>query len=386
MKSFFIPAIILASVLAGCIPAIACTTALVSAGASETGRPMLWKQRDTGYEHSVLKHIRGAGFAFTAVFDAKDAECRFAYAGVNEKGFAIINNVSYNLSSNDLASQNGKIMRKALEQCETVADFMDMLQSLPVPRPVEANFGVADTSGQMAYIEAGDSTVTRFDVPENGWLVRSNFSISGRKEDGKGYARYETARALMESHKGKFASDFLFDTMARSFYNAVLGVDVSETCCQGMAVDLDFIPRMSTACDICIEVPLDNEPACSALIWCAIGYPLGCYAVPVWLAAADEMPSFVTKDSEGFAAANTLASGIRKRMHPLERDASGIYIDFNKALPMVKTVRRYEKTEYLEGLELDALFRSSGFDISKVAEYNRRAERRFERFSREINK
>ena len=54
---------VLASTEAG-----ACTTAVVGAGASESGRPMLWKQRDTGNPFNVLVHIPAADGRYAYTF------------------------------------------------------------------------------------------------------------------------------------------------------------------------------------------------------------------------------------------------------------------------------------------------------------------------------
>lgn len=367
--------------LAGCVPAFACTTALVSSGASSNGRPMIWKQRDTAYEFSVLKHVMDGKYEFTAIFDANDTALASAYAGVNEKGFAIINNLSYNLSGCDCLRSNGALMRLALATCADVDEFLSLVGSFPVPRSFEANFGVADRNGNLCYVEIGDVSVKRYDVPDNGWLVRSNYSLSGRENEGRGFARYRTAEALMSKHKGKFSADYLFDTVSRSFYNEVLKTDVSKRNRKGMAVDLDFIPRTTSVCSICIEVPRQDEAENSALIWCSTGYPLGAYAVPVWQCAGDNIPSFLSSTADDIrSASSVLSQRIKNMLHPLERDASGIYIDFSLALPVIKLVRKYERTEYEYGLELDRKLRKGSFDKSLISKYNSEAEQRFVSF------
>lgn len=369
--------------LAGASPAFACTTALVSAGASKNGRPLIWKQRDTDYEFSVLKHVSDGRYEFTAIFDARDTSLVSAYAGVNEKGLALINNLSYNLAQSEYTVRNGSVMREALACCATVDEFIAFIEELPQPRTVEANFGVADVQGNICYVEVGDVSLTRYDVPENGWLVRTNFSLSGEKESGKGLARYETASYLLSGHKGKITSDFLFDTLARSFYNAELGTDVSRHTKNGIAIDLDFIPRTSSVCDVCIELPSADEPDNSALIWCSTGYPLGSYVVPVWQCAGDKIPSFITSTEEDYrSSASVLSQNIKRRMHPFERDASVIYIDFKIAKPILDIVRRYEREEYESARIIDAELKHKGFDLNLVLKYNFEAEQRFAGFSK----
>lgn len=305
---------------------VACTTAIVSAGASETGRPLLWKQRDTGnpFNTAVFICATDSSLAYTGIFNVSDLERRSVYAGENEKGFAIVNNSSYNLASGEYPTKNGSFMRRALECCVTVDDFEAMLLSED-PRKVEANFGVIDASGGAAYFEAADSSVTRFDVPEGGWLVRSNFSVSGTPE-GQGYARYVTAQALMSAHKGKFSPLQLIDGLGRSYFNAVLGYDASRRFPGGMVYDEDFIPRPTTVSSVCFDG--------SACMWTAIGYTPASYAMP--LPVCSELPSCLEK-------ANSLAQKLKLQMHPLGRDAGVKYIDFGVARRIMKVVRRYEK-------------------------------------------
>ena len=329
--------------------AIACTTAIVSAQASETGRPLLWKQRDTGnpFNTAVFICATDSSYAYTAIFNISDTERKSVYAGENEKGFAIVNNVSYNLASAEYTTRNGAFMRRALECCVTVDDFEAMLRSLN-PRNVEANFGVIDASGGAAYFEAADSSVTRFDVPEGGWLVRSNFSVSGTPE-GQGYARYLTAQTLMSAHKGKFSPLFLIDGLGRSYYNAVLGYDASRRFPKGMVFDEDFIPRPTTVSSVCFDG--------SACMWTAVGYAPASYAMP--LPVCSELPSCLEK-------ANALAQKLKERMHPLGRDAGVKYIDFGVARRIMNVVRRYER------------------EASALLGDNEALDRLFERFAKEF--
>lgn len=367
------------------VDAGACTTAIVSAGASSTGRPLLWKQRDTDDPHNALLHVTGGKYAYTAVFSPPDFERR-SYGGVNEVGFAIMNNASYNLAEKDYGEwANSKVINKALAECRTLADFEQLLEEWPRPRNVEANFGVADAFGGVAYFEVGDTKTTRFDVEPGGWLVRSNFSLSGREGEGSGMARYETAEYLMTRHKGKFSPDFLIDGLGRSFYNYELGADMSRHSPRGVAVDLDFIPRFTTVSSICIEGVGPGDNPASSVVWTAIGYTPCCYAVPVWVAAGGEIPSFLLPDpasdsAPNSAPANRLAEELLYRVHPADRDARSKYIDFRLLRPILKAVRRAEKQEFALGRRLDDRMRQGAFDPEAVRRYNREAESRFIRF------
>lgn len=318
---------------------LACTTAIVSAGASATGRPLLWKQRDTGNPYNTVVFVSSTDstYAYTGLFGTNDLRHRSVYAGENEKGFAIVNNNSYNLAVGEYSTANGSFMRRALERCTTVEEFEAMLKA-ENPRRTEANFGVIDAFGGAAYFEAADSSVSRFDVPDGGYLVRSNFSLSGTADGvgfstagtGRyartGYARYLTALALMSSHKGKFTPSFMIDSLGRSFYNAILGYDASEESDNSIVYDEDFIPRPTTTASVCFDG--------SACMWAAVGYTPAAYAMP--LCICSELPSCL-------AAANALAERLERRMHPFGRDAGVKYIDFGIAGRIMDTVRRYEK-------------------------------------------
>ena len=95
----------------------ACTTAIVSADASASGRPLLWKQRDTDNPYNVLVHVRGGKYAYTAVFSASDKQRKRAFGGANEAGFAIMNNASYNLAEQEYEEwANSKVMNEALQK------------------------------------------------------------------------------------------------------------------------------------------------------------------------------------------------------------------------------------------------------------------------------
>lgn len=382
MKKLFV---LLLAVLAVFPPeAEACTTAIVSAGASATGRPLIWKQRDTDNPHNLLQYVKGEKYAYTAVFSASDNKLRRAFAGVNEVGFAIMNNASYNLAEQDYEEwDNSKVMNQALATCRTLEEFERLLEEWPKPRAVEANFGVADAFGGAAYFEVGDTKVIRFDVEPDGWLVRTNFSVGGREGEGSGMARYETAQYLMSQHTGKFTPEFLIDGLGRSFYNAELGADMRFAAPAGVAVDLDFIPRTSSVSSVCIEGVGPGDDPASSVIWTAIGYTPCCYAVPVWVAAGDQIPAFLLPDKKtesGSAPANLLAEELLHYVHPADRDAKEKYIDFRRLQPILQAVRTAESVEVAAGRELDGRMRRTGFDAEAVRHYNREAENRFAAF------
>ena len=109
---------------------------------------MIWKQRDAGAPFNTVAHLQGEKYAYTALLPSQKAVTR-AYAGINEVGFAIANNLSYNLRPDSLGfdTNNGEMMAAALGCCRTVDEFIALLESKPAPRGVSANFTVIDASG-----------------------------------------------------------------------------------------------------------------------------------------------------------------------------------------------------------------------------------------------
>ena len=172
------------------VEAFACTSAIVSGKLTANGRPLLWKNRDTNDQNNRVKRFAAhkGCYEFVALFDARDKRDTAAWIGYNEKGFAIMNTASYNLNNDKVKEMDkeGVVMRMALERCATVDEFEQLLKSIPQPRGVEANFGVIDADGNGAYFETGNYTLVKYDLKDapDGILMRTNYSYSGRVDDG----------------------------------------------------------------------------------------------------------------------------------------------------------------------------------------------------------
>lgn len=117
-----------------------------------------------------------------------------------------MNSAAYNLKGDDtttLADREGLIMRQALAECATLMDFERLLDGLPKPLGVEANFGVIDAQGGTAYYEVNNFKFTKYDVNDPaaapyGYLIRTNYSCAGEENKGFGYIRYSTASELFQ--------------------------------------------------------------------------------------------------------------------------------------------------------------------------------------------
>ena len=361
---------LLAALLLG-IRALACTTAVVSAGGSASGRPMLWKQRDAGDAYNTIAYVRGEKYGFTALFPTADSQYTKAYAGINEVGFAITNNLSYNLLPEGQGygdTRNGLLMAEALGRCATVEEFHALLKSRPHPMRLCANFGVIDAEGGAAYFEVSDEKIERFDVPEGGCLFRTNFSLSGESGRGKGYERYATMESLT-ARKASAGFDAAFFLHAgRSYIRD--GKDRLRQCRTSRMTERNFIPRTTTTAGIVIEGVGKGDAAGSGMMWCAVGYTPCCYAVPVWVAAKDDLPALLSAD----APANLLAVKLYSALH------DGDQVDTKALRLIIRRVEKAERREMSAGQRLDRKWRSSGLDREALLQYNRSAEERFRRF------
>lgn len=324
-----IPALLAAMLFRG-IVAIACTSAIIGSSASHTRRPMLWKHRDSSFESNFVESVAASDstFAYVALFNAGDSTLAEAWIGVNDRGFAIMNTASYNLTPNSEACKDreGLIMSEALRRCITVDDFAQMLSSLPKPLGVQANFGVVDLTGSGAYFETDDYNFKKYDISEadDSVLLRTNYSFSGDSTGGKGYIRYAAANTLLKQTIADCElkpADFT-ETVSRSFYHSLTGRDALSDPCR-WAVDQDFIPRHSSSASVVIELLPEGQ----SVMWTALGYPPCAIVYPAMIS---NVPRCLRPTLPGYKAEAAETSIAKKRKaFPITRGSGPNYIDMD---------------------------------------------------------
>lgn len=289
MKMTIKTAIFLAAAIVAC-DVVACTSAIVSGTKTLNGRPLLWKHRDTGEENNKVERIKATdkSYEYVALYNASDSLCKEAWMGYNSEGFAIMNTASYNLKDDDVKNMDkeGVVMTEALKKCRTVDDFGRLLEDMPKPLGVEANFGVIDAAGNGAYFETNNTRYTRYNLSDapDGVLIRTNYSYSGRKDKGMGYIRENNERYLFPKHilAADFTPAFFTEEVSRTFYNSLLEKDYTNSG-DSWIVDQDFIPRRSSTATTVIEgVKVGENPALTVM-WIGIGYPPCSEVRAVWL-------------------------------------------------------------------------------------------------------
>ena len=361
------------------VPAAACTTAVVSAQASATGRPMIWKQRDASDEYNRIAYVQGEKYGFTGLFATADVACRKAYAGINEAGFAISNNLSYNVRPDSIGvagTRNGELMTLALGTCASLDEFEAILVAKERPMRLCSNFAVIDAYGGAAYFEVSDTAYVRYDVPVGGCLFRTNYSLSGEPGRGRGFARYGTMEQVMAEQRS-FVPGFFLQT-GRTYRNALGEKDALKHAGGLYLYEHDYIPRSTTVSSLVLEGVAPGGRADSGVLWCAIGYTPCSYAVPVWVAAKELIPSMLTGD----APANRFAVQLKHSVRQIEWDEKYVHV---KALRwIIRRVEEAERTELKAGRRQTEEMDRRGFDPAAVEKFNAEADARFERFKNQF--
>lgn len=329
--------------LFGLISLYPCTTAVVSGKATSDGRPLLLKNRDSDFLQNKLVYYFEGKFRFIGLVNSADKENKEVWSGFNEAGFGIMNSASYNLKINDttkLSDQEGIIMRLALAGCKTLSDFETLLDTLPKPLGVEANFGVIDAEGGAAYYEVNNFSFIKYDVndPEvapNGYLIRTNFSFSGIENKGYGYIRYNTASELFADKikDGKLNFQFLINDvplcLVHSLTKTDLSKDLPDQADNKFVFFRDYIPRFSTSAAVVIQGVKSIESASLTTMWTVLGFPLTSIAIPVWLTDDESLPKILIADETGNAPLCNLALGLKEKVLPEQNDAKESYLNLS---------------------------------------------------------
>lgn len=271
------------------MPALACTSVIVSGKATADGRPLMLKHRDTDDQDNRVHYFRGERFDFIGLVNS-DEPAGEVWAGANSAGLCIMNTAAYNFRDDSLDIQMDReslVMYDALSTCATVADFETLLERRPKPMGVEANFGVIDAHGGAAYFEVNNFRWVKFDVNEIpcGYRVVTNFCESGRREDYKGYERYLIASDVMRR-------EFAADADHRFFFNR-LSRNLTE-------FDGQRIPRKITSAAVVFEgvregespLPSDSAADCytgGVVMWTILGNPLTHIAYPLQVRSATNL-------------------------------------------------------------------------------------------------
>ena len=318
---------------------IACTSAIITGKATPDGRPLMWKHRDTGTEHNRIVYAQGSKYSYIGLTDSDDINNSQIWAGTNSAGFCIMNTASYNLKDADDKTEQqdreGIIMRMALECCATVEDFEHFFDTITKPLGIEANFGVIDANGGAAYYEANNFSYKKYDandleIAPNNYIIRTNYSYSGRNDKGMGYIRHENAKYLFENHQTqKFTPEWILSAASRSYYHSLLEIDL-QTQFPAFTIDQDYIPRYSSSASIVFQGVKKGEQAERTIMWTALGFPPCAIVVPLWVAGGEKLPEIMTKtaDSNKAPLCDKVVA-LKHKVFPIKRGNGSKYMNFS---------------------------------------------------------
>lgn len=321
----------------------ACTSAIITGKITLDGRPLLWKNRDTGEDNNRIQFFKGEKYNFIALVNSPDST-GIVWMGTNSSGFSIMNTASYNLKDDNVKEMDkeGEIMFEALSVCKNLADFENFLLTHKKPLGVEANFGVIDAEGGAAYYETNNTVFVKVDandqkIAPEGYLVYTNYSYSGRFNEGMGYIRYQTASEIFSKQAAymNITPQWIFNNLSRSFYHSLQGFDLlkpdqSPERFNGWVVDQDFIPRKSSTASVVVQGVKPGENPEMTTMWTVLGYPPTGVAIPLWVKAGEKQPSIVLRSKESqnaIACDNALV--LKYKTFSLKRGNGGKYMNFN---------------------------------------------------------
>lgn len=386
MKIFFASLIIFSISTISVNP---CTTAIVSGSATVDGRPLLLKNRDADSLQNKLVYFFEGKYKFIGLVNSQDVSNSEVWCGFNSAGFGIMNSAFYNLKGTDttkLSDLEGKLMKMALERCATVEEFEKLLQELPRPLGVEANFGVIDADGGAAYFETNNYDYIKYDVndPEiapNGYLIRTNYSIGGEENKGYGYIRYATAVGLFENHlkEGKISFEFLINDVPRCLVHSFTKTDLSKSLPENQTDTEhvyfgDYIPRFFTSAAIVIQGVANDEPSSLTTMWTILGFPLTSIIIPVWLLDDGTTPAVLQANESGNAPLCDLALKLKDEIFPEQNDAREDYINLASLMNEENTGIRQkiiplEEELLIKANEKLAVWRKSGLNKEEVKNF-----------------
>ena len=208
------------------VPALACTSVIISGKVRSDGRPVMLKHRDTDHVSNDIRWFQGEKYSFIGLVNTDEPFRGEVWAGTNSAGFSIMNTATYDLKEDDVPADRmdleGFMMYRALEVCRTVEDFEHFIDTLSKPMGIEANVGVIDANGGAVYYEIDNWKIrAKYDVNEepSGYRVVTNFTWQGREQDRKGVDRYEKACSLLAGTCipiSEWDHDFLINKISRS--------------------------------------------------------------------------------------------------------------------------------------------------------------------------
>ncbi len=267
-----------------------CTIGVASGKATANGRPMVWKSRDNSKApNNEVVYNTSFKYKFLSICTAGSS---YAWMGLNEHGFAIVNTLAADLDRGSSGPSNGALMRDVLGRCRTLAEFRHYLDSTNrTGRTTRGDFGAIDSTGEAAIFEISGDDYWEYNAKDapHGYVIRTNFSMTGGGSSG--IERYDRSQNLVSAfHSGDSLDvksilryqmrDFSdFDSQPVSVpYKNTWGPGIPY----GYINTSKSICRNSTVSAVVVQGVLPTEPAGLSVFWTILGQPASSVAVPYW--------------------------------------------------------------------------------------------------------
>ena len=275
----------------------ACTTAIVSGKYTKDGKPLLWKNRDTWSVKNKIMHFKDGKYECIGLVNSADKKGLSIWIGFNSAGFAIMNSASYNLNNDTIkqAGLEGRLMKRALQNCANIDEFEQMLKDLPQPSRLEANFGVIDAQGGAAYFELSNFKYVKIDANDSsvapfGYLIRTNYSMTGKMGVGGGYIRYVAANKVFDAavKKNNLSAQTILQQGSRDLTHGLTEENLWDYKNLPAHNDkyvsfIDFIPRSGSSSSIVVEGVNKGGNTENTVMWTVLGvsFNIGYYSALV---------------------------------------------------------------------------------------------------------
>jgi len=281
----------------------ACTIGVAAGKATSDGHPIIWKTRDNSSapNNEVFYNDDSSNeYKFISVITAGKT---YAWMGVNECGFAILNSNSSDLmKSGDSGISHGSLMKHALGNFGTVIEFEEYLVNTNNSgRYTHANFAVMDSTGAAAIFETAGDEYWKFDandstVAPNGYVLRTNFAFNGDAKNGihdgiysiERYRRQvQLIRDFSDGDSLNYRSILRYQMRDFSDYDSnPVSVPFPSQWIQSRPYGYIFcyvsICRSTSVSTAVIQGVLPGEKAKLSTMWTILGQPASAIAVPYW--------------------------------------------------------------------------------------------------------
>ncbi len=324
----------------------ACTLIVASGRATASGRPLMWKNRDTAQLLNKLMYFKGEKYNFIGLVDSDDEAGKEIWAGLNDRGLAIMNSQADDLAVREKkydGSGNGAFMKLALGLCATVDDFEKLLQKEKGRWDLAANFGVIDAEGRACFFETSSEYYTRFDADDKkvapfGYIVRTNFSYTSPDYlQGGGFIRFERMSHLAEAARaeGRLGVRFILQEAARDLnheklHSFPLNRPLPDDPSRPLYINTnDTINRNSTAAAVVFEGAPSPERADLATMWVLLGQPITIAAIPVW-PTSGQVPAVASAPGKETCPLNAFSRKLVQYLYPDRRGRMPQYLNINR--------------------------------------------------------